>query len=47
MEERVQWCHGAPSAIPSFAMAYKNFGDIKYLEAAEKAADYTFRHGLS
>lgn len=27
MEERVQWCHGSPSALPVLALAYKIFGD--------------------
>jgi len=42
MENRVQWCHGAPNAIPVFIEAYKWFGDSKYLDAANRAADYTF-----
>jgi len=46
MEDRVQWCHGAPAAIPVFIQAYKTFGDEKYLLAASKAADYTFQYGL-
>eukprot|EP00347_Sterkiella_histriomuscorum_P003864 403362648 len=46
MEERVQWCHGAPSALPVFALAYKVFGDEKYLKAADLAADYTFKYGV-
>ncbi|CDW85390.1 lanc-like protein 2 [Stylonychia lemnae] len=46
MEERVQWCHGAPSATPVFALAYKIFGDQKYLLAADLAANYTFNYGV-
>ncbi len=42
MEDRVQWCHGAPAAIPVFIQAYKTLGDEKYLNAAYRAADYTF-----
>jgi hypothetical protein len=42
MQNRVQWCHGAPNAIPVFIEAYKYFGDVKYLTAANLAADYTF-----
>ena len=46
MENRVQWCHGAPTAIPVFIEAYKVFGESKYLEAANIAADYTFKYGV-
>jgi len=46
MEDRVQWCHGAPAAIPVFIQAYKTLGDEKYLIAAQKAADYTFKFGV-
>ena len=46
MEERVQFCHGAPSALPVFTLAYKVFGDQKYLVAADLAADYTFNYGV-
>lgn len=46
MADRVQWCHGAPAAIPVFIQAYKTFGDQKYLDAANKAADYTFQYGV-
>jgi len=46
MENRVQWCHGAPTAIPVFIEAYKVFGESKYLEAANIAADYTFKYGI-
>ncbi len=46
MENRVQWCHGAPNAIPVFIEAYKWFGDAKYLQAANLAADYTFKFGV-
>jgi hypothetical protein len=46
MENRVQWCHGAPAAIPVFVQAYLTFGANKYLKAAEMAADYTFKNGI-
>ncbi len=46
MEDRVQWCHGAPAAIPVFVQAYQTFRDEKYLVAALKAADYTFQYGM-
>lgn len=46
MEERVQWCHGAPSALPVLILAYRKYGDLRYLKAAEKAADYTYRYGV-
>jgi hypothetical protein len=42
MEERVQYCHGSPSALPVLSLAYKVFGEQKYLDAAELAAEYTF-----
>lgn len=46
MENRVQWCHGAPAAIPVFVEAYKAFDDENYLKAADLAADYTFQFGV-
>ena len=46
MEERVQWCHGAPSALPVFALAWKIYKETKYLEAADLAAEYTYRYGV-
>jgi hypothetical protein len=46
MEERVQWCHGAPSALPVLALAYKMSGEERYLKAAEYAAEYTYKYGV-
>lgn len=46
MEDRVQWCHGSPSALPVLSLAYRIFGDAKYLAAANLAADYTFKYGV-
>lgn len=42
----VHWCHGAPGAVYLFAKAYILFGEQKYLDSCEKAADLVWRKGL-
>lgn len=46
MENRVQWCHGAPASLPVFILAYQLYLDKQYLEAADLAADYIFQNGV-
>jgi len=42
----VQWCHGAPGFMPVLTKAYYIFGDNKYLQSAEKAANCTWQRGI-
>ncbi|XP_067144208.1 lanC-like protein 2 [Centruroides vittatus] len=42
----VHWCHGAPGAIHLFGLAYKVFGEQKYLDAAKQCGDLIWRRGL-
>ena len=42
----VHWCHGAPGAIFLFSLAYKVFGDEKYLNHAKKCAEVIWNRGL-
>lgn len=42
----VHWCHGAPGWIHLFALAYKVFGDAKYLEAMKDCAKVLWNRGL-
>lgn len=42
----IHWCHGAPGAIHLLGLAYKVFGDQKYLDAAKQCGDTIWRKGL-
>jgi hypothetical protein len=44
--ERVHWCGGTPGMVFVFARAYRVFGDPAFREAAERAAEHTWRCGL-
>eukprot|EP01105_Mastigella_eilhardi_P005037 TRINITY_DN1679_c0_g1_i1.p1 TRINITY_DN1679_c0_g1~~TRINITY_DN1679_c0_g1_i1.p1 ORF type:complete len:420 (-),score=87.28 TRINITY_DN1679_c0_g1_i1:323-1582(-) len=45
---KTQWCHGAPGAIPVFALAATLFPERAeiYNNAAQQAANWTFEHGV-
>ncbi|XP_029180471.2 lanC-like protein 3 [Acropora millepora] len=42
----VHWCHGAPGVVYLLAKAYLTWMDDKYLQAAKKCAELTWRRGL-
>jgi lantibiotic modifying enzyme len=42
----VQWCHGSPGFVLLLTLAYKVYGDQRYLAEAEKACDVTWERGL-
>ncbi|KAF0309504.1 LanC-like protein 2 [Amphibalanus amphitrite] len=42
----VHWCHGAPSFSHMLCLAYKVFGDDRYLQLAREAAEVVWRRGL-
>ncbi|XP_013785557.1 lanC-like protein 2 [Limulus polyphemus] len=42
----VHWCHGAPGVIHLAAVAYKVFGDEKYLQAARECGEVIWKRGL-
>ncbi|RZB66625.1 lanC-like protein 2 [Asbolus verrucosus] len=45
-DKYVQWCHGAPGFLYLFCMAYKIFGDSKYLQLALECGDVIWSRGL-
>ncbi|XP_045168862.2 lanC-like protein 2 isoform X2 [Mercenaria mercenaria] len=45
-DKLVHWCHGAPGWIHMFIMAYKEFGEDRYLQAAKACADVIWSRGL-
>ncbi|XP_064632805.1 lanC-like protein 2 [Lineus longissimus] len=45
-DKLVHWCHGAPGWIHMFVMAYKRFGDPKYLQCTKECADVLWTRGL-
>ncbi|HMI86594.1 MAG TPA: LanC-like protein [Polyangiaceae bacterium] len=40
------WCHGAPGVVPTLCKAYEVFGEARYLDAAQRAADAVWSSGL-
>lgn len=44
--ERVHWCGGTPGMVFTFSRAFTVFGDARYREAAERAADHVWKNGL-
>lgn len=42
----VHWCHGAGGAVLTFLQAWEFYNDIKYLKAAEKAAECVWKFGI-
>ncbi|XP_043229390.1 glutathione S-transferase LANCL1-like isoform X2 [Amphibalanus amphitrite] len=42
----VHWCHGAPGFSHMLCLAYKVFGDDRYLQLAQEAAEVVWRRGL-
>ncbi|HMJ12022.1 MAG TPA: LanC-like protein [Polyangiaceae bacterium] len=42
----VHWCHGAPGMLPTLCKAYELFGEDRYLDAARRAADCVWSHGI-
>ncbi len=44
--ERVHWCGGTPGMVFVFSRAFTIFGHARYLEAAQRAADHVWKHGL-
>ena len=43
---RVQWCHGAPGAIPCLSVAYQIWGNRGLIDRAHKAAESVWKYGL-
>lgn len=42
----IHWCHGAPGVIHLMIIAYKIFGEEKYLASAKKCVDVIWERGL-
>jgi hypothetical protein len=42
----VQWCHGAPGLALACIKAFEVYGEKKYLQAAEEAAEVIWERGL-
>lgn len=42
----VQWCHGAPGFINLLTLAYKEFGDVQYQQAALDCGDVVWQRGI-
>jgi len=45
-DKYIQWCHGAPGFLYLFSMAYKVYGNSKYLKLALDAGDVVWQRGL-
>ena len=46
VDDRVQWCHGAPGVLYMFTNAYKALGDARYLEMALQCGEVTWQRGI-
>lgn len=42
----VQWCHGAPGFVNLLTLAYKEFGDARYREAALDSGEFVWEKGI-
>ncbi|KAL4222306.1 LanC-like protein 2 [Mactra antiquata] len=45
-DKLIHWCHGAPGWIHMFIMAYKIFGEDRYLQAAKSCSNVIWNRGL-